>query len=201
MVVGDANKGKTSLLLNLTTKGRINRLKDVAMGFNHVPLATVGVDLGDWEYSSNPKKPKVTFMTWDFGGQAEYYATHQCFLTKRSLYVLVWDVQDGEAGLLKLQPWLENIEGRAPESPVFVIATHLDKLPPETRTDRMNRLKQRFKELYIDYSNSVYMYPRIHPQCFFVNCYDSKHMDLLREFLYDYVIQYKPPGEVKGQIY
>ena len=42
--------------------------------------------------------------------QEEYYATHQCFLTKRSLFLLVWNVKDGEAGLLSLRPWLENIE-------------------------------------------------------------------------------------------
>ncbi len=194
MVVGAANKGKTSLLLNLTKKGRINRCKDVAMSFNNVPLATVGVELGDWEYSPNNKAPKVTFMTWDFGGQAEYYATHQCFLTKRSLYILVWDVTDGEQGLLDLQPWLENIEGRAPESPVFVLATHADKLPADSKKERLERLKARFRELYIDYPNSRYMYPRVHRHCFFVNCFDSKHMDNLRDVIYDFVTKYKAPG-------
>ena len=48
-------------------------------------------------------------MTWDFGGQEEYYATHQCFLTQRSLYVLVWNVNDGVEGLKDLKHWLENI--------------------------------------------------------------------------------------------
>ena len=193
MIVGEGNKGKTSLLLSLTKKGHINRFKEVEMGYNNLPLATVGVELGDWEYS--PKgKPKVTFMTWDFGGQEEYYATHQCFLTKRSLYILVWNVQDGEEGLLSLRPWLENIEGRAPQSPVIVIATHIDSLTQATKVDTLTRLRQLFRELYIDYSHSVYMFPRIVPQCFFVNCYDNRHMDNLRDYLYDFVSQYKAPG-------
>ena len=68
MIVGAANKGKTSLLMNLTKKGKMTRFKEVEVGYNNRPLATVGVDLGDWEYAPN-KKPKVTFMTWDFGGQ------------------------------------------------------------------------------------------------------------------------------------
>ena len=68
MTVGAANKGKTSLLLNLTKKGRVTRFKEVEFGYNNRPLSTVGVDLGDWEYAPG-KKPKVTFMTWDFGGQ------------------------------------------------------------------------------------------------------------------------------------
>ena len=68
MVVGEGDKGKTTLLLNLTRKGKVLRFKEVEMGLSNRPLATVGVDLGDWEYAPG-KKPKVTFMTWDFGGQ------------------------------------------------------------------------------------------------------------------------------------
>ena len=44
--------------------------------------------------------------------QVEYYATHQCFLTNRSLFLLVWNIEDGEEGLLSLRFWLENIEVR-----------------------------------------------------------------------------------------
>lgn len=194
MVVGEGNKGKTSLLINLTKKGVINRFKEVEMGYNNLPLATVGVDLGDWDYA--PKgKPKITFMTWDFAGQEEYYATHKCFLTKRSLYVLVWNVQDGEEGLRSLQSWLENIEGNAPKSPVIVIATHVDSLPHSTKSETLRHLKELFQELYINYSQSVYMFPRIVSQCFFVNCYDSRHMDNLRDWLYDFASQYKAPGK------
>ena len=64
MVVGGANKGKTSLLLNLVKRGRMKRFTEVERGVNDLPLAT---ELGDWEYSHGGK-PKVT-MTWDFGGQ------------------------------------------------------------------------------------------------------------------------------------
>ena len=68
MVVGAANMGKTSLLLSLVKRGRMKRCTEVERGVNDLPLATVGVELGDWEYSHGGK-PKVTFMTWDFGGQ------------------------------------------------------------------------------------------------------------------------------------
>ena len=68
MIVGAGNKGKTSLLLNLTKKGRMVLFKEVELGYNSRPLATVGVDLGDWEYAPRGRN-KVTFMTWDFGGQ------------------------------------------------------------------------------------------------------------------------------------
>lgn len=107
MFVGNSNVGKTSLLMNLTRKGKITRFKEVERGLNKQLLSTVGVDLGDWECST--RKPKITFMTWDFGGQEEYYATHQCFLTQRSLYVLVWDVRHKVKGLESIRAWMENI--------------------------------------------------------------------------------------------
>ena len=84
-------------------------------------LSTVGVDVGIWKYrkdlDSDPRKKKggrsmrsVTFYTWDFGGQEEYYVTHQCFLSTRSLYLVVWSVKEGERGIEQLGPWLHNIQ-------------------------------------------------------------------------------------------
>ena len=70
MVVGEDNKGKTSLLLSLTKQGNMVRFKEVALNHNQQPLATNGVELGDWEYAPRGKE-KVTFMTWDFGGQVQ----------------------------------------------------------------------------------------------------------------------------------
>ena len=68
MLVGDANKGKTSLLLNLTKRGKMIHYTSVEMGLKD-PLSTVGVDLGEFTYSPHASKPPITFMTWDFGGQ------------------------------------------------------------------------------------------------------------------------------------
>ena len=87
-------------------------------------LSTVGVDVGIWRYRKDLEPDlrgkrrslkamkSVTFYTWDFGGQEEYYVTHQCFLSTRSLYLAVWDVEEGEAGIEGLGPWLHNIQVR-----------------------------------------------------------------------------------------
>ena len=73
MFVGECNKGKTSLLMALTKKGRVNHYQDIRLNPNRKPLSTVGVDLGDWEYAKQTNiilaGKKITFMTWDFGGQ------------------------------------------------------------------------------------------------------------------------------------
>jgi len=67
----------------------------------------------------------MELRAWDFGGQQIYHATHQFFLTNRSLFLLLWNARLGwEQG--KLRYWLDIITARAPESPVFLIATHAD---------------------------------------------------------------------------
>lgn len=77
-------------------------------------ISTVGVDIDDWVYEkkvrgNSPYGP-VMFRTWDFGGQNEYYATHQYFLSKRSLYIVVWKITDGHRGIAEILQWLVNIQ-------------------------------------------------------------------------------------------
>lgn len=74
MIVGEANKGKTSLLLSLTKtqKGTTTHFCPVEMGINDAPLSTVGVELAEFKYSPNISKPTITFLTWDFGGQVNF---------------------------------------------------------------------------------------------------------------------------------
>ena len=38
--------------------------------------------------------------------------THQCFLTNRGLYLLVWNVKDGLPGIESLNIWLQNLQVR-----------------------------------------------------------------------------------------
>ena len=67
----------------------------------------------------------MTLNAWDFGGQEVYHATHQFFLASRSLFLLAWNSRLGwEQG--KLHNWLDTIKALAPDSPVMLVATHLD---------------------------------------------------------------------------
>lgn len=36
----------------------------------------------------------VSFSVWDFAGQEVYYSTHQFYLSRRSLYLCVFDLTD-----------------------------------------------------------------------------------------------------------
>jgi GTPase SAR1 family protein len=75
----------------------------------------------------------VTFYTWDFGGQEEYYVTHQCFLSTRSLYLVVWNVMEGEVGIDQLGPWLHNIQVRGLKGINWAGGDSWADRPPEFR--------------------------------------------------------------------
>ena len=84
-----------------------------------------------------PDRPGVdlTLHVWDFGGQQIYHTTHQFFMTRRSLYLLVWNAR-GDTDQGRLDHWLRKIQVLAPGSPVLLVATHCDERPPELNLDR-----------------------------------------------------------------
>ena len=53
---------------------------------------------------------EVEFSVWDMAGQEVYYATHQCFLSRNTLYLVVWNMEEKEKGIDYLRPWLLNIQ-------------------------------------------------------------------------------------------
>ena len=128
ILCGKQARGKTTLVARLQGK-------DVKESDNQ---STVGIDVSEWRFSPRNGKQTFTFNIWDFAGQEEYYATHQCFLTERSLYLLLWNITHGEKGVHELKPWLDNIALRAPNSKVIIVATFYDKVPEEDRQDGGN---------------------------------------------------------------
>lgn len=116
LVVGEGGVGKTSLLRALR-----NELFDTEESTTH------GIEINTL-YLDHPHESGVTMQlnTWDFGGQEIYHATHQFFLTNRSLFIVAWNARLGfEQG--KLYYWLDTIKARAPESPVIIVATFIDE--------------------------------------------------------------------------
>jgi internalin A len=83
ILVGRGGVGKTSLVKTLTT-GKFNKREKT----------TQGIKISDWPCPLNPTE-KVTLHIWDFGGQEMMHATHQFFLTARTLYLLVLERRRG----------------------------------------------------------------------------------------------------------
>ena len=118
LVVGEGGVGKTQLISSLMEKE-----------FETESGTTFGIDIAPWQIT-HPKENdcQLTLKVWDFGGQTIYHATHQFFLTNRSLFVLVWNARYGYAKC-DVVKWLDTIELLAPDSPVMIVATHVDERP------------------------------------------------------------------------
>ncbi|MCX6377930.1 MAG: hypothetical protein NT023_00405, partial [Armatimonadetes bacterium] len=116
LVVGEGGVGKTNV---------IRRLKGEE--FDPAQGTTRGVAIRELPLA-HPKRKDVTMMlnVWDFAGQEIEHATHQFFLTQRSLFLLIWNARHGyEQG--KLLHWLETIRTRAGDKvPIVIVATHSD---------------------------------------------------------------------------
>ena len=141
MLVGNANRGKTTLVARLQGKEYGDEL-------------TVGVDVSEWWYRPNITRKTFHFSIWDFVGQEVYYATHQCFLSQRTLYLLLFNLKHGDKGVKELRPWLNNIALRAPRSCVIIIGTHLDQVPDEERGE-IDALLHRVGTLAASYNNKL----------------------------------------------
>ena len=118
--MGEGQVGKTSIVKALagephnpgepTTHGM--RIRDLSL--KHPEHA--GVDM--------------SLSFWDFGGQDIYHATHQFFLTDRSLFLLVWSPRLGHDHS-RVRYWLDIITARAPTARILLIATHCATLRPD----------------------------------------------------------------------
>jgi len=120
LLVGEGGVGKTSLLRALNREP-FDPESSTTHGLNVAPLVIPHPDICDIE---------MTLNTWDFGGQEIYHATHQFFLTNRSLFVLIWNARIGFEQS-KIYYWLDRIQALAPSAPVIVLATHSDERDAE----------------------------------------------------------------------
>ncbi|HLP89534.1 MAG TPA: COR domain-containing protein [Nostocaceae cyanobacterium] len=115
LLVGQGSVGKTSL---------INRL--IYNTYNSNQSQTDGLNVTTWNVHVNSKD--VRLNVWDFGGQEIYHATHQFFLTKRSLYLLVCNCRISEEEN-RIEYWLKLIESFGGQSPVIIVGNKKDEQP------------------------------------------------------------------------
>ncbi|MDQ2100189.1 MAG: leucine-rich repeat domain-containing protein [Tychonema bourrellyi B0820] len=115
LLVGQGSVGKTSLINRLTHNQ-----------YNPNQPQTDGLNITDWQITVNTKPVKLN--VWDFGGQEIYHATHQFFLTKRSLYLLVCNCRTSEDEN-RLEYWLKLIESFGDASPVIIVGNKCDEQP------------------------------------------------------------------------
>jgi GTPase SAR1 family protein/Leucine-rich repeat (LRR) protein len=104
------------------------KLSTPAALYGLTPIPNVVYPIETCNTLNNQSFGPITFRTWDFGGQREYYSTHQYFISKRAIYLVCWKLSEEEKGINEIHQWLSNIQTRAPGSPVIIIGTHQDQL-------------------------------------------------------------------------
>ena len=118
ILVGQGGVGKTSLVKRL-----------MGQGFDQAENQTEGINIERW--SLDVDRPQqgivpITLNIWDFGGQEIMHATHQFFLTQRSLYLLVLDARQGEDEG-RVEYWLSLIHSFAPNAPILIVINKSDQ--------------------------------------------------------------------------
>ncbi|MBD2301551.1 leucine-rich repeat domain-containing protein [Nostoc sp. FACHB-190] len=115
LLVGQGSVGKTSLIERL-----------IRNQYDKNQPQTDGLNVQTWNVQVNSKD--IRLNVWDFGGQEIYHATHQFFLTKRSLYLLVCNCRTSEEEN-RIEYWLKLIESFGGQSPVIIVGNKRDEQP------------------------------------------------------------------------
>jgi internalin A len=106
LLVGRGRAGKTTL---------VKRLAGEEPDKNESETHSISIR----ELMLGCERGEVRARAWDFGGQEILHATHQFFLTERSLYLLVLEPRTGLAQR-DAEYWLKLIETQGGGSPVIV---------------------------------------------------------------------------------
>eukprot|EP01119_Soliformovum_irregulare_P016349 TRINITY_DN4710_c0_g2_i3.p1 TRINITY_DN4710_c0_g2~~TRINITY_DN4710_c0_g2_i3.p1 ORF type:complete len:1173 (+),score=432.27 TRINITY_DN4710_c0_g2_i3:488-3520(+) len=181
MVVGEENVGKTTLVTCL------KKIKAKAEGLNQ---STNGIAIDNWNlnlaFGNDKTKKDIQLTVWDFAGQEIYYVSHQFFMSKRSVYLLAWNLTK-EPESSKLEFWLHCISMRAKDVPVFVVGTHLDdpSLTNDVVTYKMTKIKDRF----------TVQFPNLKLSFHKISCSNGENLKALRRDIEEAVVSQKHMGE------
>ncbi len=141
IIVGEGRVGKTCL--------------SKALIFDNYKLgdeeSTEGININSWiipKDDINKINPKIQrdfqINIWDFGGQEIYHSTHQFFLTKRSIYMLVTESRK-EDSHDDFFYWLNIIKLLGDKSPVIMVLNKSDQptkdLPIKEYKETFNNIK------------------------------------------------------------
>jgi Leucine-rich repeat (LRR) protein/GTPase SAR1 family protein len=140
LIVGEPGAGKTSLA---------KKIENTTYELRNDEKSTEGIGVIRWSF---PTRVRVEghaetvardfhVSIWDFGGQEVYHSTHQFFLTKRSLYVLVADTRKEDTDF---HYWMNIVELLSDGSPLLVVK---NEKQDRRRDINESRLRGRFANL------------------------------------------------------
>lgn len=133
LIVGEGGAGKTTLA---------KKIQDQTYQLQQDEISTEGIDVIQWKF---PLETGREFQAniWDFGGQEIYHTTHQFFLTKRSLYILVADTRKEDTDFYY---WLKVVELLSDNSPLLIIKNERQERKREINERELRGQFTNFKE-------------------------------------------------------
>jgi Leucine-rich repeat (LRR) protein/GTPase SAR1 family protein len=142
LIVGEPGAGKTSLA---------KKLLDPQYQLQPAESSTQGIEVLPWTFPSSihvhaEGREQVLNRIfraniWDFGGQEIYKATHQFFLTRRSVYALIADDRKEDTDF---HYWLQIVELLSDGSPLLIIQ---NEKQDRRRDIALSSLRARFPNL------------------------------------------------------
>ncbi len=142
LIVGEPGAGKTSLA---------GKIRNPAYLLKPREPSTEGIEVIRWSFPAAIRVKEAegehllerSFVAnlWDFGGQEIYHATHQFFLTRRSLYLLVADDRKEDTDF---NWWLEVVELLSDGSPLLIVQ---NEKQDRRRDINLPNLRARFSNL------------------------------------------------------
>ena len=119
LIIGESGAGKTSLA---------KKILDPEYELDNAEDSTEGIDVTAWQFPTSLRvrdqagehflQRDFRVNVWDFGGQEIYHSTHQFFLTRRSVYVLVTDERKEDTDF---EYWLEIVNLLSDSSPLLIV--------------------------------------------------------------------------------
>lgn len=107
LILGEGGAGKTTFAHKILDPNYALREE----------VSTQGVEVMKWSFPIDGDR-QFWVNIWDFGGQEIYHATHQFFLTRRSLYALVADTRKDDTDF---HYWLNIAELLSDNSPLLIV--------------------------------------------------------------------------------
>ena len=140
LLIGEGGVGKSSLAV---------KLHDVDAALPEPGDSTEGIEISRWSFPVPRHLPKAESEAcyahiWDFGGQEIYYATHQFFLTRRSIYVLLADTRQQHT---RFYYWLKVQEAFGGSSPVVLVKNLNRRHGQDFQIGNLGKLRDRFSNL------------------------------------------------------
>ncbi|MBP5973231.1 leucine-rich repeat domain-containing protein [Brasilonema sp. CT11] len=133
LIVGEGGAGKTTLA---------KKIQDQNYQLQQDEISTEGIDVIQWKFPFSTDR-EFQVNIWDFGGQEIYHTTHQFFLTKRSLYVVVADTRKEDTDFYY---WLKVVELQSDNSPLLIIKNEKQERKREINERELRHQFTNFKE-------------------------------------------------------